>query len=257
MDTPPNEELRAMTKDSKGDAGRVVFTATQAVLEAADFLKPETNPVARQTDPKSLTYSLEQYSLLPLHIIDMLKLAQKAAARAGWQPVVTELERNIGQERGSETKGVSHYRILTGAMHDEFGMDARNIVAHQATNEFIHSIKELLHNPNPHYCLGIAYALESSAVPELTVVLSFVKKLAGNRPLQEGTKSFFDIHLNTWEPSHESELRQAVSPYINDSATAQAFYEGFTVTIESMRKWWDGLAEEAGRVGTPSLIDRP
>ena len=257
MDTPPNKELRAGIKDLKGDQAQAIFFETQAILETANFLKVENNPVARQTNKRSLTYGLEQYSLLPLHIIDMLELAQKAAARTGWQPVVTELERNIGQEYGSETSGISHYKILAQALRDEFDIDTRNIVPHPATDEFIRSIKELLHNHSPHFCLGMAYALESSAVPELTVVLSFVKKLAGNRPLQERTKSFFDIHLTTWEPSHENELRQAVSPYLNDEGAAHAFREGFAVTIESMRKWWDGLAEEAREVGTDSSIDRP
>ncbi len=176
MDSPTTRNYESRrAKDLNEDAAQIVFTETQAVLDAANFLKPETNPVARQTDPKSLAYGLEQYPLLPLHIMDMLKLAKKAAARAGWQPVAAELDRNIGQERGSDTQGISHYTILTQAMHDEFGMDARNIIAHPATDEFVRFVKESLRNPNPHYCLGIAYALESSAVPELRRVGFYTK----------------------------------------------------------------------------------
>lgn len=242
-----NMESQDETTEPGDDTTHVLFAEMQSILDAASFLKPEENPVAARADKKGLAYALEQYSLLPLHIIDMLKLAKKAARWAGWEPVVTEFNRNIGQERGSDSEGVSHYRILAQAMQSEFGINLPH-AAREATDTFIHSTKELLRNPNPYFVMGVAYALESSAVPELEVVLSFIKKLAGDRPLHEPTKSFFDKHLNTWEPSHESELRQAVAPFIATEQNMEAMRQGFTQTIEAMRIWWNKLAEEAEQI---------
>ena len=100
-------------------------------------LNRKANPVSVHlagTTQDQLMHILGQYTLFPKNIVSFLRKAQGVAGTNKWQLVYEELERNIGEEQGSQTEGVPHYDILVKGISDELepdfgyapGMDLEN-----------------------------------------------------------------------------------------------------------------------------------
>ena len=85
--------------------------------------------------------------------------------------VTRELDRNIGEELGSDSGGAPHYQLLAAAMRHEFDLNVWAVIPESATDCFIRSMWAALKEYNPLHVLGAAYALEATATPELAVVL--------------------------------------------------------------------------------------
>lgn len=185
----------------------------------------------------------------------MLTIMQDRARELGWTKVVANLGVNIGQEKGSETDGVSHAEILCQGLRTVFGLDVGPVTGTlpnmgEETRRFLTTVYGNLRGPNPSLALGTAYALESSAVPELRIVYALVDRLCGmtGKQVTESLQDFFSLHLELWEPGHEVGLRLASAKYLTSDADREAFRTGFVSTIEAMEKWWAGMAMESLRV---------
>ncbi len=161
-----------------------------------------------------------------------------------------ELTRNIGEELGSESNGKSHYDILADEVSASLGLELSNVTLSGATNNFISGIQQILSHEDPAYVLGATYALEKTAVPELGIVYAAVKKIAHDEKvkLTDMLNTFFEVHMNTWEPEHEKELRYACSLYITKKYERIQFEKGFKDVMKTMDSWWQGLYEEASRI---------
>ncbi|PIN74548.1 hypothetical protein COV18_06635 [Candidatus Woesearchaeota archaeon CG10_big_fil_rev_8_21_14_0_10_37_12] len=215
----------------------------------------EKNPFAKNLNELSaaqLTYALGQYTIFPKNIVSFLSSVRDSARVTGWTEVDNELTRNIGEELGTETAGTTHYNMLVTGLAE--GIDSllernfRELAASPATQAFVDGIRSNTLDSRLAYAVGTAYALESSAVPELVIVQDAVnqlfKKVTG-KPMQEGKlREFFRRHLDVWEPGHEDGLRNASANYITSGQSKQEFEEGFRNTMATMDAWWTCLYEE-------------
>lgn len=223
-----------------------LFKKLGIFLSTATFLATNTNPVTRAgIKGDELEYVLGQYSLFPKHIVSMLTLAKNTAHRNEWTEVARELDHNIGQELGSDSGNLPHYHLLATSMRSEFDLNVWAAIPSPATDRFIRRMWSALKEAPALSVMGAAYALESSAVPELTVVLDMVQRLAGDRALLPQTQHFFHKHLSIWEPSHEAELREVLKPLLSGAQDIAVFEDGFIHVMNTMRYWWDALALEA------------
>ena len=156
----------------------------------------------------------------------------------------------MGEKLGTETDGKTHYQILVEGLENELGVHVREVACSPATHTFVEGIRKSVGTQDIPYAIGAAYALESSAVPELEIVLEVVQTLSRmeqGRTLQpDGTlKRFFDMHLGTWEPGHEDKLRKAASEYVKTPDQCRAFEQGFRAVMGIMDMWWYGMQNES------------
>lgn len=208
---------------------------------------------------------LRQYSLLPATIVEFLKIGETRLFE--WQTVREELQRNIGEELGSRTKGQTHYEILNTSANRELGLLLSDAVSTADTDKFLNQIRQDLFVQPHSYTAGMLFALEASAIPELTVVAHVINKYAeliGNveNPItlseqdwknaagSSGVTShytlngFFAAHLFDFEIGHKDRLAHTLENYIRTPHEMAGLQEGFESVLCIMDRWWEDLATE-------------
>jgi len=216
----------------------------------------DKNPVAQ--DLKNLTDAqleqiLFQYTIFPRNIVNFLCSVRDIAKSVGWESISTELTRNMGEELGTETDGVTHYEVLISGLSDELGVDLseslRRLSPSNATEKFISAIIKCITHKNAAYSVGVVYALECSAVPELYIVRDAINELIlrkkGRTMSTPLLTNFFKGHLGEWEPGHEEGLRKTIGEYMVFESHTNDFSAGFEAVMDAMDIWWDGLYSEA------------
>ena len=208
------------------------------------------NPVFLSKDKLSfdqLTYLLGQYTLFTKNIVHFLYAAKNTARMAKWKAVDAELTRNLGEELGTETDCITHNNMLILGIKETAGADFSQVIQESATRTFIESMSRIMRTNNAAYVSGAAYAMESSAIPELRIVIELVKILAVMKSsvLSPRLQKFFDGHLNVWEEAHESYLKEACTPYVKSNEEEKDFEQGFRDVMKTMDAWWIGLRKEA------------
>lgn len=210
-----------------------------------------TNPVVLKLSELTLPQLksvIIRYSFFPRTIVEILTNARNLAHVANWSQVEQELTRNIDEECGSETNGVPHAEILLRGLEQALGMhDVRQERIDSETGEFLNTLtgmRRFNSVSDAPFVMGATYALEASAVPELEIVWKVVERYIAERgqvgPGFEGLKKFFDVHLATWEPRHQTDLCVACETYVT-LETRETFEHGFRTMMQAMDKWWQSL----------------
>ncbi len=199
-----------------------------------------------------LSYVITQYTIFPRNIVSYLENVREEMKE--FDDVYDELERNIKEEKGSATKDIKHYDILTQGIKDEFGLDITIICPTPTTATFDMGMYEATFMSDDKYAImGATYAMEATAVPELEIVKELTNELSRlfykRGIFSETLKGFFDIHINDLEIGHENGLRDACEKYVNDEKTQESFVNGFNLVMNTMDKWWAGLNRESEMFG--------
>ncbi len=209
-------------------------------------LSLQHNPVLHAcTSAAARRKALEQYSLFPKEIVRLLTLARNAARTSGCTKLANELTRNIGEELGTETDGVTHYQLLGRALHNEIALDVDQVQPEIATTTFLSAMQKYLTQAPLPGVFGAVYAMELSAVPELRVVLRLLKQLKAQTlpgKLGKDATEFFRLHLAVWEPGHAHGLREVESEVLKKPADREVFEQSFLAVIAAMEIWWHNLA---------------
>jgi len=231
------------------------------------------NPVLKliennQIDVARTTHTLAQYSILPAKIVELLARCRKRVEM--WPDVYNELSVNIGEELGSKTGGITHYRILLRRLKEELGADFENAISSPATKLFLDELFSAIASKSPSFVAGIAYALEDSATPELLrvapMVNAFAKLIDQPLPIREETlegkgmpikvstpeegsaltlDDFWSMHVLDFEPGHRDRLAEALEKHLDQhSQETLEFRHGFEFVLTEMDKWWEALATE-------------
>ena len=229
-------------------------TLGQSMMDSHIAVNRQRNPFAvalAKLSKEALLSVICQYSLFPANIVSFLALARNVARKSGWLAVAEELKRNMGEELGTETGGMTHYEMLTTGLGEESALvtkeEVEATIASPATAQFIEAMRKIVGSEETAYSIGGTYALESSAVPELVIVKMLVDRLfvlSKGEPIGKGRLgTFFAMHLGTWEPGHEEGLRHTVAEYITE-AESDDFARGFEDVMAAMDAWWTALDAE-------------
>lgn len=209
------------------------------------------------------SWVIAQYCFLPSTIVEFLSWGIRRSRDLN--AIREELERNRGEELGSRTQGIPHYRILENALNIELGLDVLRIPPHDATLEFLRDMRDGLTRYSPSHAIGVVYALEDSAVPELSIVAEALNELAilkglhppihmpslsdsvrkaeAGQPRSYCLEQFFALHLLDFEIGHRSRLAGALGQYLEESLPKEDFERGFEQTLDNMDMWWSRLAD--------------
>jgi hypothetical protein len=228
----------------------------KSMMKSYDAVHLRRNPLARALktiSTEGLENAISQYTIFPRNIVSFLYTARDNAKRAGWTKIATELTRNMGEELGTETNGITHYEMLIRGLGEGLGQNLenhlRNLQPSESTDLFIKNMNATISPRHTCFTIGGTYALETSAVPELLIVRNAVNELFTRKkgePMQDGKlKDFFEYHLGTWEPGHEEGLRDTTAIYINDEDSQRIFENGFREVMRNMDKWWAHLYKES------------
>ena len=234
------------------DFDSLVKKLNKAMMEEYGAVNMDKNPVyvhRKGLSYEQLAYALGQYSFFPKNIASFLYSARGSARKAEWKKVDAELTRNLGEELGTETNRVTHYDLLLRGIKESLGEDFYGVTAKRATSQYISTVESAMQSNETAYVLGGTYAMESSAIPEIKILVQISEDLAqiksGSRKLSGTLKDFFDMHLETWEVGHEDNLRKASKGYISSKYRRNNFENGFRKILETMDAWWNGLHHEA------------
>jgi hypothetical protein len=205
----------------------------------------QKNPVMRilnTADVAQMTAILQQYAILPGALVVFLKAARDQAFVADWHRVVAELNDNLAEEMGSKTQGIPHADLLADGLETCLGVPIKTASPSTATAALLERLEAIAHQPIA-YVFGAAYAIETTAVPELQIVIQILDLLLEGA-MPEQLRYFFEMHLNEWEPEHEADLRKAIAVDLTPDQF-DLFELGFRAMLTAMDAWWSGLAAEA------------
>ncbi len=197
---------------------------------------------------------LQQYFYLVATITQFLTTAM---ARIPVAEVKQELRRNLDEELGSRTSGISHQELLESLLMKELGVAART-EWNEATKNFISSLLLDFNTRPTHFIAGMIYALEATACPELLVVAEIINLSAQKRVVDiaklkdpsyqkcgevDTLQGFLAAHTLDFELGHESGLRSTLEEFV--SANWEGFDDGFGEVLNGMGLWWESLAKKA------------
>jgi len=239
------------------------------LLRQSQFLDLDRNPVllllsGSNSVIRSSEWALTQYSFLPRVITEFL--CRGVVKLCEWPAAQKELLRNLGEELGSRSNGMTHFEILQRCLKNEIGMDLYgDLVPAKATTHMIHHIRSLISDGSACQAAGALYALEASASPELMVVGRLVNVYAiaalGKSVVSEEYTTnhahrdrdklwtldrFLAAHIIDFETGHRDHLAEAVAPKLTEDSEKALFNQGFTKVIGEMEDWWAALAQPPG-----------
>lgn len=254
---------------------RTIAECESSIVTGHCALRLDANPVivaisSGRFDTGQLTWILTQYCCFPLRIVEILGCM--ASSLYSWPGAHEELLDNISQECGILTKGRPHCIILRDCVKRELGINLTDVRASATTLTFLDSVVTAVctNREDRAFVLGMSYALESSAVPELTIVAELlnailastgqnVKKLSRHlsmdrkyamrlmvekSPKEYTIEDFFAIHLLAIEVDHKEGIRKAIGRYIDNDLASNRLRVGFQFVLNVMDKWWEDLSTE-------------
>jgi hypothetical protein len=234
------------------------WEALKAMVAGQNYLGPD-NPVIASLKGGIMTTaqgmeSLRQYFYLVMEIVQYLSIAM---ARIPVAVAKTELLRNLGEELGSRTSGISHQELFEVLVGNELGIKVRSNW-NEATQNFISGLLVAFNTKSPRYVAGMTYALEATASPELIVVAQIINLVAereavnllhltddnGLAPSEDyqvtTLEGFLASHTLNFEVGHESGLRTTLEQFASENW--EEFEDGFSHILAVMQIWWRQLA---------------
>lgn len=214
------------------------------------FLVKTTNPVANRPQDYSavqLRCVIEQHSVFLREAVHMLLDAMMR--NHDWPDLFKEIQENINEEKGSETKNIPHPEIMRRGYQKDLGILTDNVVPSLITASFIKKMKEIFNNNDNAYSAGALLALEGTAIQEFHMVDAVLKEYAKKSKLDNilADKTLTNYHINghkDFEIGHEAHLATAIRPYINEE-NIKNMVKGYSEVALTMNIWWIELETES------------
>lgn len=199
-----------------------------------------------------LEHLLLQYSLFPKNIISILISAAYNLSYFGYEKLSEELIQNINEELGRYTDETllvipkPHFTILRKGFFEGLGIEINNTNPSESTFEFLDKLKSSVDVTNIHKALGSVFAIESSAIPELEIIIELVKRLfdLSGKEMPQYLINFFNYHIDEIEIGHRDRFYHLCSKHLKSNETKKDFELGFSNVMKIMDKWWLELYEE-------------
>lgn len=211
-----------------------------------------TNPVAHDFDAYSLDaklYILAQYSLFSRYIVNFLTEVSYKVAMAEYGAITAEIQKNISEELGKDGSA-AHYILLVRGLERALGLDLYACQASFATRNFKTGVLAAIRDGNGQFAAGAAYALESSATPELEMTYHFMVNAlqAAGKDIDPELRLFFSSHVDEIEVAHKNRLREASIEDLQRHGEWESYADGFREVLDCLDSWWTHLRQEAAMI---------
>lgn len=222
----------------------------KSLIEEHIALSVKTNPVFSNFDSytyEKKLYTTGQYSLFSRYITTFLtEISIKTGMNDKYKEISNEMAENVNEELGGDSKTFPHYSLLCNGFMKGLGINIYEISPSQSTFNFYSSVLKNIKSGSESFAAGFAYALESSAVPELKITDRLVSSLfiEKNVKIPSEIDCFFRSHINCIEISHQVRLKIACINCIKSHDDMKEFERGFNVLMSLMDRWWTDLNKE-------------
>jgi hypothetical protein len=192
---------------------------------------------------------IENYSCLSNRAIQFLATALVYSQE--WPNLYREIERNIEEEKGINTGGVSHLAIMRKGYKEDLGIDTTRVKPLKCTKDFLESMNNIFLDSRLPFVAGAVLAFESAAVEEFKIIDSIVRQylfLQGKR-IGGLTEAYINGHKD-FEVEHSNGLRKAIMSHMsnhNDHSDRILVEWGFNSVCQDMSKWWLTLRDRANK----------
>lgn len=203
-----------------------------------------------KADKNYLKFIIGNYAAFSQEAIHMLVDAMMR--NHDWPLLFEEIQNNINEEKGSETKGIPHLEIMREGYRKDLGLevDIQYFKPSLITTRFLNSMKLIFNNDDNAFSAGALIAFESTAIEEFYIIDLIIKKYLsfsneddlGELP-ESLTKYYIDGH-KLFEIGHENHLIEAIRPYITKENSSKMI-RGYIATSLAMDTWWRQLFYEA------------
>jgi hypothetical protein len=211
----------------------------------------ENNPIVasiKDYTPSQLEFIIKEYSGFSNEAIHMLLDAM--IRNHDWKDLYQELQNNIDEEKGQETKGIPHLEMMRQGYKIDLGIDTDDISYSEITNAFLRKMRKIFKNNDNSFSAGALLAFEGTAIAEFHILDRIVKEYkqkkgvgATNENGVSLTKLYIDGHKD-FEIGHEAHLMSSIKPYINEKNIHKMIRGYFSVCI-TMDIWWEQLSIES------------
>lgn len=210
-------------------------------------LHPETNPVILNMegyDARQLAFVIVEYSAFSNEAIHMLVDAM--IRDHDWELLKKEIEHNIAEEKGQETKGIPHLEMMRQGYRLDLKLETDGVRNSAVTVSFLEKMRNIFKHDDNAFSAGALLAFEGTAIDEFHVLDRIVReykaRLGGDLKKGSLTNLYIDGHKD-FEIGHEAGLRDSIAPYIN-ADNIHRFIRGYFSVCLTMNTWWEQLAHE-------------
>lgn len=227
------------TQDSFTTFRDLVHCLERFVL-ATCSLQRNQNPIVRELNSLSnaqIRWAIQEYSQFSNEAVHMLLDARLRTHE--WKKLSEEIDRNIEEEKGSQTKGVPHLETMRRGYMNNLDFDVNDHKPAEITQFFLLALRKVFRRKNNPYLAGALAAFESVSIPEFYALDALVAKYMGDDEADANLTSYIEGH-KFFEVGHKEGLLTAVEPYI-DAFRAAEFAAGYLDVCEHLSDWWNNL----------------
>lgn len=206
-----------------------------------------------------LSFIIKQYSCFSQESIHMLLNA--LLRNHDWPLLFEEIQENIDEEKGLETKGIPHLEIMREGYRKDLGLevDFRTLKPTLVTRRFLDDMHYIFNHDDNAFSAGALLAFEGTAIEEFhildAIIKEYYKKTKGEQSILSNklTNYYIDGH-KLFEIGHEDHLIKAVKPYITPE-NIQRMVRGYLSVSITMDTWWKQLYFEAKQQNIISSLE--
>lgn len=210
-------------------------------------LHPISNPVVailKRLTKNELAGAICEYAQFSTEAVHMLTDAQ--IRNHNWKKLRAEIERNISEEMGLETKGVPHLEMMHKGYSEELGIETDGYHASHNTRSFLYKMRQTFKSRDHAYSAGALLAFEGVAIPEFyildEIIQEYCKKADKTLGAHGDTRAYVDGH-KIYEVGHEDGLKASIADYI-DQHNVHHFAQGYAAVVLTMSAWWENMAND-------------
>lgn len=209
-------------------------------------LTPESNDIVlmlKDLNSKDLKVVINEYAQFSNEAIHMLLDAR--IRNYDWENLKNEIDRNIEEEKGSETKMIPHLEIMRRGYRAELGIETDDSAVSKTTELFLSKMRRIFKHDDNAFSAGALLAFEGTAIPEFYILDEIVKEYtvkSGIEFKKGPTKSYIDGH-KFFEIGHEDGLKNEIKEYIT-SENNESFVKGYVAVVLAMAQWWESMAQD-------------
>lgn len=231
-------------------------------LIQSDFkaLMPESNPISanlNDTNKTQLAFVIREYAVFSQEAIHLLLDAM--IRNHDWTKLYEEIQENIDEEKGKDTRGIPHLEMMRQGYAQDLGIDTEDVVYSECTQAFLKKMRKIFNNNDNAFSAGALLALEGTAIFEFhildKIVKTYDKRFASGKVTTTQstlTNLYIDGHKD-FEIGHEAHLREAIRPYIN-ADNIHKLVRGYLSVCMTMNTWWEQLALESQHLAVQEML---
>ncbi|MCI5059128.1 MAG: DUF3865 domain-containing protein [Flavobacteriales bacterium] len=246
------ESIKTFIENSPEKFDECLSSIKEFVKDNFDALHLDSNPIVTNLEKmtvEQVNFAIKEYAAFSQEAIHMLLDAM--LRNHDWPKLFEELQHNIDEEKGEETKGIPHLEIMREGYRKDLGLevDYKDRKPSLVTQRFLSTMRRIFNSDDNAFSAGALLAFEGTAIQEFHILDAIVRAYhqstkGSQKALSKSlTEYYIDGHKD-FEIGHEAHLISSIKPYINQE-NIQRMCRGYLAVTLAMDIWWKELLLES------------